>query len=86
MILENGGWGANAAPLARSLSDYYLLKLKGGSGDARAGQPAVSGAKTVDNPLLAGSETAPAQRASVFQTAYEAARVMPASGVDNAQP
>ncbi len=86
LILENGGWGATAAPLARSLSDYYLLKLKGGSSDARAGQPAASGAATVDNPLLAGSETAPVQRASVFQTAYEAARVMPASGVDNAQP
>lgn len=28
VILENGGWGANAAPLARQLADFYLLKLK----------------------------------------------------------
>ena len=28
VILENGGWGASAAPVARGLSDFYLLKLK----------------------------------------------------------
>ncbi|QEY24348.1 penicillin-binding protein 2 [Neisseria animalis] len=28
VILENGGWGANAAPLARSLTDFYLLDMK----------------------------------------------------------
>ncbi len=28
VLIENGGWGANAAPLARQLSDYYLLQLK----------------------------------------------------------
>lgn len=27
VILENGGWGANAAPLARQLTDFYLLQL-----------------------------------------------------------
>ncbi|MBR7060064.1 MAG: penicillin-binding protein 2 [Neisseriaceae bacterium] len=26
VILENGGWGVNAAPLARQLIDYYLLQ------------------------------------------------------------
>lgn len=28
VLLENGGWGANAAPLARQLADFYLLKLR----------------------------------------------------------
>ncbi len=28
VIIENGGWGATAAPIARQLSDFYLLKLK----------------------------------------------------------
>lgn len=28
VLLENGGWGANAAPLARSLTDFYLLNVK----------------------------------------------------------
>ncbi|WP_051940344.1 penicillin-binding protein 2 [Stenoxybacter acetivorans] len=27
VILENGGWGATAAPIARSLFDFYLLTL-----------------------------------------------------------
>lgn len=27
VIIENGGWGKNAAPLARRLADFYLLKL-----------------------------------------------------------
>ncbi|WP_232507537.1 penicillin-binding protein 2 [Neisseria weixii] len=28
VLLENGGWGANAAPLARSLTDFYMLNMK----------------------------------------------------------
>lgn len=28
VIIENGGWGATAGPLARQLADFYLLKLK----------------------------------------------------------
>ncbi|MCT6882123.1 MAG: penicillin-binding protein 2, partial [Snodgrassella alvi] len=28
VILENNGWGATAAPFARQLADFYLLKLK----------------------------------------------------------
>ena len=55
VILENGGWGANAAPLARGLSDYYLLKLKsGGDHDIPVDNRNKTG---VDNPLLAGSGT-----------------------------
>ena len=52
VILENGGWGANAAPLARGLSDYYLLKLKsGGDHDIPVDNRNKTG---VENPLLAG--------------------------------
>ncbi|OSI09679.1 penicillin-binding protein 2 [Neisseria canis] len=29
LILENGGWGAYAAPLVRQIMDYYLLNLNG---------------------------------------------------------
>ena len=55
VILENGGWGANAAPLARGLSDYYLLKLKsGGDHDIPVDNRNKAG---VENPLLAGSGT-----------------------------
>lgn len=55
VILENGGWGANAAPLARGLSDYYLLKLKsGGDHDIPVDNRDKTG---VENPLLAGSGT-----------------------------
>ena len=55
VILENGGWGANAAPLARGLSDYYLLKLKsGGNHDIPVDNRNKTG---VENPLLAGSST-----------------------------
>ncbi|MBF1279391.1 MAG: penicillin-binding protein 2 [Neisseria lactamica] len=28
VILENGGWGAYAAPLAREMTDFYMLHLK----------------------------------------------------------
>ncbi len=32
VLLENGGWGANAAPIARQLADFYLLQLQGENG------------------------------------------------------
>ena len=28
VILENGGWGAYAAPLAREMTDFYMLHVK----------------------------------------------------------
>ena len=28
VILENGGWGAYAAPLAREMTDFYMLNVK----------------------------------------------------------
>lgn len=87
VLLENDGWGATAAPLARQLSDYYLLKLKGGQ-NTTVNKATLSGAQTIDNPLLAASEpaAAPARRSiSPFQTAYDAVHrpasdILPASG------
>mgnify|MGYP000936818284 CR=1 FL=1 len=58
VLLENGGWGASAAPLARSLTDFYMLNLKQGI------QPPaenISGGRHTER-----SMTAP----TVFQTAY----------------
>lgn len=40
VLVENGGWGASAAPLARQLVDYYLLQL-----------PTASAAKSPANTL-----------------------------------
>ncbi|XXQ68667.1 penicillin-binding protein 2 [Neisseriaceae bacterium B1] len=51
VILENAGWGANAAPLARQLSDFYLLKLKSNQLD-----PIIKGARHTANPLLEQSK------------------------------
>ena len=28
LFLENGGWGAYAAPLAREMTDFYMLHVK----------------------------------------------------------
>ena len=36
VLLENGGWGANAAPIARSLSDYWINVLKAGENKIEA--------------------------------------------------
>lgn len=70
VILENGGWGANAAPLARKLSDYYLLTLSGDNGkNISAGNAASSGSA---NPLLEGN-LGGRQNVSLFQQAYQAA-------------
>lgn len=52
VILENAGWGANAAPLARQLSDFYLLLVQQDKLSAE-----VKGAKFTANPLLAGAQS-----------------------------
>lgn len=63
VILENGGWGASAAPLARQLSDFYLLKLKNGNVEE-------SSAKRFNvNPLLS-SPAKPLGNNAIF-SAYE---------------
>lgn len=52
VILENAGWGAKAAPLARQLSDFYLLLVQQDRLSAE-----VKGAKFTANPLLAGAQS-----------------------------
>lgn len=47
VILENAGWGVNAAPLARQLSDFYLLHLNNQDKDR-----GVKVIRHTDNPLL----------------------------------
>lgn len=74
VILENGGWGANAAPIARHLSDFYLLKLKGSQADSVKSTPGILTA----NPLLSGNSAAK-PTVSAFQRAYEAAAAPQAS-------
>lgn len=51
IILENAGWGAKAAPLARALIDYYLLKIKTGKATEE-----VKGTTLTANPLLIGAQ------------------------------
>lgn len=66
VILENAGWGANAAPLARQLTDFYLLRLQTGQVSAE-----VQGARRTSNPLL--QLTAPLNtKKSPLQAAFEA--------------
>ncbi|WP_038316316.1 penicillin-binding protein 2 [Kingella kingae] len=66
VILENAGWGANAAPLARQLTDFYLLRLQTGQVSAE-----VQGARRTSNPLL--QLTAPLNtKKSPVQAAFEA--------------
>lgn len=67
VILENGGWGKNAAPIARRLSDFYLLQLK------RKQLPdAVKGARTTANPLL--QSAASHQSGSKVHAAFQSVR------------
>lgn len=67
VILENAGWGANAAPLARQLSDFYLLKLKAGVLDH-----VVQGARHTANPLLAQNKNSGSGSANKIQAAFAA--------------
>lgn len=41
LILENGGWGANAAPLVRQMTDYYLLGLNAPGNTAPAANSSI---------------------------------------------
>lgn len=54
VILENGGWGANAAPIARRLTDYYLLRLDSGKNDEI--KPDQKNVRLTANPLLQHSD------------------------------
>ncbi|WII92622.1 penicillin-binding protein 2 [Kingella negevensis] len=66
VILENGGWGVNAAPLVRRLTDFYLLRLKRGTLSSE-----VKGSRETANPLLQLNAPLSKQKSSV-QAAFEA--------------
>lgn len=66
VILENAGWGANAAPLARQLSDFYLLQL-----NQNAANKTVQGARHTANPLLQQNSTVSGSQNAV-QAAFAA--------------
>ena len=69
VILENGGWGAYAAPLAREMTDFYMLHVKPQqfSDDLESD--------------LAKTETTDKHQpiTSIFQSAYELTPTSPAS-------
>ena len=66
VILENAGWGVNAAPVARRLTDYYLLQLKQDKVSKE-----ITGARRTANPLLQLSAPMLKQKNNV-QAAFEA--------------
>lgn len=68
VILENGGWGAYAAPLAREMTDFYMLHVKP--------QQFSDGLETDS----AKTETTDKQQpiTSIFQSAYELTPTSPA--------
>ncbi|MCS4533044.1 penicillin-binding protein 2 [Neisseria montereyensis] len=72
VLLENGGWGASAAPLARALTDYYLLTLKAGQ---LAGpvpkEPLLKSKEHEDMQQTAASAPVVRSETSVFKQAYD---------------
>ena len=67
VILENAGWGVTAAPVARHLSDFYLLKL------SQAEPVALNKSSQSENPLLIQNTQKQSKRNSV-QAAFIAAQ------------
>lgn len=85
VILENGGWGATAAPIARQLSDFYLLKIlgnKGSSDDLRTPQ---GNTVLADETLISSNnkDIKPTKIPASLQAAFQSAQQSPraASGV-----
>lgn len=62
VLLENGGWGANAAPLARSLTDFYMLNMKQNQFPPES--------ETWVKQATVGVQKAKPVPPSIFQTAY----------------
>lgn len=80
VILENAGWGAKAAPLARALSDFYLLRVVPNRLDDE-----VKGARLTANPLLTGAHGN--NRAEVANSPYsKLAKARQASETSKATP
>lgn len=77
VLLENGGWGANAAPVARSLSDFYLLQLQNLSGSQVAdtlSEKPINDINSASATALIASQPIIPKSLSAFQRAYESAR------------
>lgn len=71
VLLENGGWGANAAPIARQLSDFYLLQLLGENGhELPLPKPHITPATPMNSNPLPPNQQQAAQR---LQEAYSRA-------------
>lgn len=72
VLLENGGWGASAAPLARALTDYYLLTLKAGqlTGPVPK-EPLLKSKEHVEIPQTAASAPVVRSETSPFKQAYD---------------
>ena len=69
VILENGGWGAYAAPLAREMTDFYMLHVKPQQfSDGLESDSAKTATTDKHQPIT-----------SIFQSAYELTPTSPAS-------
>lgn len=69
VILENGGWGAYAAPLAREMTDFYMLHVKPQQfSDGLESDSAKTETTNKHQPIT-----------SIFQSAYELTPTSPAS-------
>ncbi|WP_416190760.1 penicillin-binding protein 2 [Neisseria sp. CCUG12390] len=77
VLLENGGWGANAAPLARSLTDFYMLNVKQNQFPPEF--------ETWMKQAARGDKEAKPVAPSVFQTAYGHRSAMGSQAVKEAQ-
>ena len=84
LIVEHGGWGAQAAgPIARKVLDYWMIdRLKPGGEAAAiaAAAAAASAAETTDGPVIGGAET-PLQAAlpASVSASSKAFELLPAS-------
>ena len=76
VLLENGGWGANAAPIARQLSDFYLLQLQGEKGsELPLPKPTVASA----SPMSQSDDTGLPSQAGRIEAAYRSLAANPAA-------
>lgn len=89
VILENAGWGVKAAPIARALSDFYLLNIQTGRLKQNHDE---KGADWTDNPLLAAtsasevdaaSEVAPSDLTPYAALAFEKQHNLSSDAVDS---
>lgn len=63
VIIENGGWGAHAAPIARALADYYLLELNDEGKEERLPEKQPTQANKIEQKPSAKYQVPPLQAA-----------------------